>query len=751
MTWTPDLIIGISANLATSIISMALMLIVLGQAPFHINNWLFALVMLLFAVMGGIGLISYFSQPLEFHPRNLVYLATTLYGIDVVLLFIFSARFSGTDRRVGWLLAVGGVIMLLVLVPMLWSGHIYTDFERSENGSHYYYKLASSGVPGLALLGLYLFMSALALFRFSEEHARGLWVGPVILLAGMLLFLVPMFDKFPKNTVAISISSLVMARLVMQQQLFNPMALLNDRLAAANAQLAETNQRLIEANQRLEEASQLKSQFLANMSHELRTPLNSIIGYTELILDNTYGPLTGVQSDRLSKVVRNGRNLLSLINDILDLSKIEAGRLELAIQSINAVDVIDAVLAEFEPMLPEKALTFERNYEGLPRVMADEGRLRQILVNLVSNAVKFTRQGTIRVCGRSDASTGTVRFSVIDTGIGIAESDLAYIFDEFRQVDGTATREYEGTGLGLAITKRLVELHGGTIWVESAVGQGTTFTFMLPLAETIPDAASGSWPDRITPLGAIDTPIAVVIDDSPEAADVIRDTLIAEGFHVLVAHSGTKGIETARRVRPDVITLDIMMPQMNGWDVLRTLKTDPKTALVPVVFVSIVEGQSPDMDVVPDGYISKPIDRARLVRMVRDLVRPLVPREPVLLVEDNPHDRDILLAILERGGLDAIPVAGGQQAVEWLSEHRASLVLLDLRMPGLDGFGVLDAIRTRSAQPDLSVIVVSAKDLSTRERQRLTQYRAIFMPKQDMHPKDLLRQIRALLVQPAPS
>jgi signal transduction histidine kinase len=435
MTWTPDLIIGLAANVATAIIAAALMLLVLWQGRHRLENWLFALLMLLFAGSGGFGAFSYFAQRLDFHPRNLLYFTTTLYGIAVVILFISSSQIARIPKRVTVVLAVLGAAILVYLLPQLWDGRIYTDFVPSDNGANYHYRLASTGLPGLALIGAYLLLSSVVLYQHSPDSTRQLWLAPAIMLGAMLLFLVPLFDKFPKNAVAISISSLIMARVVLQAQLFNPLAQLNRQLEDTNAQLATTNQQLTDANAQLAAASVLKSQFLATMSHELRTPLNSIIGYTELVLEGTYGTLTEIQADRLQKVARNGHNLLSLINDVLDLSKIEAGRLELAIIPLNIHEIIDNVITSFDPVVQEKKLAIVRDYADLPRTMADAGRARQIITNLVSNAVKFTTEGAITVRGRTNRAAGMVEISVSDTGIGIDEKDLPYIFDEFRQVD----------------------------------------------------------------------------------------------------------------------------------------------------------------------------------------------------------------------------------------------------------------------------------------------------------------------------
>jgi CheY-like chemotaxis protein len=477
------------------------------------------------------------------------------------------------------------------------------------------------------------------------------------------------------------------------------------------------------------------------MSHELRTPLNSIIGYTELVLEGVYGELSALQTDRLEKVVRNGRNLLSLINDILDLSKIEAGRLELASSPLALGEVIDIVLAEVELAASEKQVALVRDYGGLLPVMADPVRARQILVNLISNAVKFTPAGSITVRGRTDRANGVVRIAVTDTGIGIAEGDIAYIFDEFRQVDGGTTRKYEGTGLGLAITRRLIEMHGGTISVESTVGHGSTFTFTLPIAPRPPE--SETLDHTGTHLNG--TPVAVVIDDNAEAADLIRETLARDGFYVLVTHNGADAVDLVRRVRPDVVTLDVLMSGLTGWEVLEILKSDVETAAIPVIIISMVESKPVGLDVSAEGHLTKPVDRAKLLALVNVLTRPARPTAPILVVDDSAHDREILTTVLRQEQYKVVAVEGGQEAIAWLQANSAALVVLDLMMPVVSGFDVLHFLREQSSQPHTPVIVVSAKDLTSTEQAFLNSALAALIQKQGMHPQDLLRQVRAAI------
>jgi signal transduction histidine kinase len=324
---------------------------------------------------------------------------------------------------------------------------------------------------------LYLIVSAVVLYRMPDERGRSLWKAPVLMMAAAIsATIIWPIMHIPLQAIFLAMTALALGIPVLRYELFNPLAELNAELARKNIELHES--------------SRMKSQFLANISHELRTPLNSIIGYTELICNGTYGALNDTQRDRLQKVIRNGYNLLSLVNDVLDLNRIETGRATLERRTVTTGPLLDSVLDTIAPLATRKGLIITRDFSDVPPVFADEIRLRQIVTNIVSNAVKFTQQGgvTVRAFGANDM----VRFEFADTGIGIAPDQHEKVFEEFQQLENTVTREYEGTGLGMAITKRLVELHGGRIWLESLPGQGTTFFVTLPVAQ-----------DRISHHGAL--------------------------------------------------------------------------------------------------------------------------------------------------------------------------------------------------------------------------------------------------------
>jgi CheY-like chemotaxis protein/nitrogen-specific signal transduction histidine kinase len=384
---------------------------------------------------------------------------------------------------------------------------------------------------------------------------------------------------------------------------FDPLTKLSEELAAKNQELITTNR--------------LKSQFMANMSHELRTPLNSIIGYTDLIINKVYGDITEKQLDRLEKVARNGRHLLGLINDILDLSRIEAGRMALTPETVDTVQLLNEVVSVVEPQIVAKNLSLSCDYTGTPPIFADRRRAQQILANILNNAAKFTHEGHIRISAQGQGTV--VQFEIEDTGIGIPRDKQHLVFEEFRQVDSTSTRQYGGSGLGMPITRRLVELSGGTIWFKSTPDVGTTFFITLPQAtrdghRTI-DATR-------TPVAQSMVPCVLIIDDSLDSQMLLRDTILAArpDYQVFIANSGREGLRRAQELQPDLITLDVMMPSMDGWQVLQTLKDDPILATIPVILVSVIDNHELAYQMGAVAIIEKPIDPNQLLTVLDRVV-----------------------------------------------------------------------------------------------------------------------------------
>jgi adenylate cyclase len=513
------------------------------------------------------------------------------------------------------------------------------------------------------------------------------------------------------------------------------------------AELAEMVGHLETARDEAMEASRTKSSFLANMSHELRTPLNAIIGLTELLCDNAARFGTEKALEPLRRVLRAGRHLLSLINDILDLSKIEAGKMDLTLESVAIRPVVDEMLGTARPLAEQNENVIELDCsDGIGSVHADNMRLRQILLNLLSNACKFTKAGTVRlhVARASEAGREWVELAVSDSGIGMTEEQLSRLFQEFSQADASTTRQFGGTGLGLAISRRLCRLMGGDITVTSIPGEGSTFTVRLPAeAETIlPVAENAPETTAVTEDGARGT--VLVIDDDPTARELIAAHLADSGFTVETAANGIDGLKKARALRPAAITLDIMMPDIDGWTVLAALKGDPVLADIPVVIVTIVDEQRRGIALGAAGYMTKPIDRDRLVDILSPYQRATEP-STVLIVEDDEEQRRLVRELLGACGWAVREAANGRLALDALEEGLPDILLLDLMMPEMDGFGVVAALQANPAWRDIPVVVVTALDLTAEDHRRLNGGVEQILSKSAYAPAELIKRVGALL------
>ncbi len=534
-------------------------------------------------------------------------------------------------------------------------------------------------------------------------------------------------------------------------QTFNQMAL---QLSAAYQTLEEkVTQRTSElqaANQELARANKLKSEFLANVSHELRTPLSAIIGFSQILLDGVDGPINDEQQEDIQQVNKSGQSLLALINQILDLSKIEAGKMELTVERVELPSLVGGVLESISPLAQEKGLRIDTRFpSGLPAVEADPVRLKQILINLLSNAVKFTDRGHIEVIAQP--SGRMVRIAVKDTGIGISAEAQKVIFDEFVQGDGSSTRRHGGTGLGLSIVRRLVEMHGGAITVISEPGMGATFTFTVPVfaspAQQIPLAAprpSSRRPNQGLPGGAI-----LVVDDDPSVRQLIARHLEQEGWKTVQASNGTDALQLARESRPILITLDIQMPDASGWWVLEKLHEDPRTAGIPVLVVTIVEDQRLVFALGASDYLGKPYHREALITKVRRLLPELAGKR-VLVVDDDSEARILLTRILSDEQAEVIVSTSGTEAMALIAESPPDLVLLDLMMPGMSGFEVAARMRARPETAGIPVMIVSAKELTPEDAMTLGDNVQRFVAKGTVDREGLVNAVRQLIGQSKP-
>jgi signal transduction histidine kinase/DNA-binding response OmpR family regulator len=490
-------------------------------------------------------------------------------------------------------------------------------------------------------------------------------------------------------------------------------------LAIQNARLFRE---LAEKGKQLEVASQLKSQFLANMSHELRTPLNAIIGVTEMLHEDARDLKREADLEPLGRVLRAARHLLALINDILDLSKIEAGKMEIHLESFAIAPLVEDVVSTIGTLAAKNGNRVLVDCAAdIGTMRADQTRIRQALLNLASNAVKFTERGTVTIRVKRVAEDGGdwMTMAVTDTGIGLTREQMGRLFQEFVQADSSTTRKYGGTGLGLAISRRFCQMMGGDIAVESEPGRGSTFTIRLPADSAT--AHTGAAPRdgaALRPSAAQPgAPTILVVDDDQTVREVMERYLVREGFSVVTASGGHKGLRLARELRPAAITLDVMMPDLDGWTVLAAIKGDPTLADIPVILVTIVDEKNRGYSLGATDYMVKPIDRERLVGVLRNICG--AGGRHVLLVDDDDMMRRGMRLALEQDGWKVSEAGNGRVALARLGETCPDVIVLDLVMPEMDGFEFLDEVRQRAEWREIPVLVVTAKDLTAQDRARL--------------------------------
>ena len=524
---------------------------------------------------------------------------------------------------------------------------------------------------------------------------------------------------------------------------FNDMAgRLQESYAGLEQKVEERTREVEEKSRQLEMASQHKSQFLASMSHELRTPLNAIIGLTEMMVSNAARFGTEKAAEPLRRVQRAGTHLLGLINQVLDLSKIEAGKLELSSDLVALAPLITEVVDTARPLAEQNNNRLVvKSQENLGSLTVDPMRLRQILLNLLSNACKFTKQGEVTLLARKVINQGNwIEFAVSDTGIGMTPEQQAKIFEEFTQADSSTARQYGGTGLGLAITRKLARMMGGDVTLTSEAGKGSTFTVRLP-ASTEVSAGDPISSDRGRSTRA---DCVLVIDDDATARELIADHLKAQGFSVVTAAGGVEGLKLAKELQPTAITLDVMMPDLDGWSVLAALRQNPELADIPVIMVSIVDEHRRGIALGAAGYLTKPIDRERLHRLIRRFQAPTPPTR-VLMVEDDALQRERMLGWLERPQWIVREAANGREALNVLREEKPDVILLDLMMPEMDGFEVVAALQKDAGWRDIPVIVITSLDLNAKDRERLNSGVQSVLVKEKFRPEDLVERIRRLV------
>ena len=614
-------------------------------------------------------------------------------------------------------------------------------------------------------------------------------------------------------------------------------------VARRTMMLREKTLLLERANRELRELDRLKSSFLANMSHELRTPMNSIIGYTELLIDGVDGTVNQEQTKSLKKVESNARHLLQLINDILDMSKIESGKIELDLRELNLKNVIESGAATFEPAISKKGLSFSFDFDdNLPLIYADEDKIRQILINLLSNAVKFTNQGVITISAkpsergiRAGETPLFVEVCVEDTGIGIKDEDIGKLFDKFSQLDISTIRQYEGTGLGLSIARGLVVLHKGVIWATSKHEEGSKFCFTLPMKKEMlekpsepiiePTMAEGlaeyfnkpvetflkgpryagkpikcweyvhcgqtscpaygskehrcwlvfgthckgtkvaAYPEKVDFCKGCeiierlilesdefkeieisekdiesDKKSIMVIDDNPEAIDIIRKYL-GEDYRVVGLLSGEGAVDKAKEIKPVAITLDIMMPVKDGWQVLQELKDTSETQDIPIIILSIVDDKQLGFSLGAAEYMVKPVEKQVLLRKLRNLEK-ITKIKRILVVDNDPDTVELIGNVFAEAGYQIITAYNSKDAIKSIRDSLPDLIVLNLTMPEVSGFDVIEYMKTEEEVRDIPLIVLTHKDLSEKEISELNGRIQGILNKGLLNKEDLLKELR---------
>ncbi|MFH0771535.1 MAG: response regulator [Candidatus Omnitrophota bacterium] len=526
---------------------------------------------------------------------------------------------------------------------------------------------------------------------------------------------------------------------------------------------AKTRQ-LVILNKELVRASEAKSKFLTNVSHELRTPLNSVIGFSEVLLDGISGGLNATQGKYLNNILTSGRHLLQLINDLLDLASIEAGKIQVSPEQFFPDEVIKEVNDVVKVLALKKKISLTvPDLADSPMMTADKKMFKQVMYNLLSNAIKFTpEEGSVKIETLFLKDKEEFQISVIDSGIGIKKEDWERIFEPFQQADEGYSRQYSGTGLGLSLVKTLIEIHGGKIWLESEEGKGSKFIFTFPVVYSL-DRCVKAFGEKVgisiveikkaakkSAVSALadKTPSILVVEDNPQENELLSEALRSEGYNVLSAFDGEEAVNKARELKPDIVALDINLPKKNGWQVLQELKDLPETKDIPVIVVSVMEDSGEASKFGAIDYLVKPVDKSKLFQILgrfgmMDGARNGKPIN-ILVVDDDPYAVELTEVTLRSAGFKTIKAFNGKEGVELAIKSRPDLMILDLMMPRMSGFKVIEEMKSNPLLKDIPIIVLTAKSITLKDKEKLNGNVEHIEQKGGLSAENLLQEIRRL-------
>ncbi|WP_227013997.1 response regulator [Paenibacillus psychroresistens] len=637
------------------------------------------------------------------------------------------------------------IIAIIASIAALWLAFYFR--KGGERGE--VWKKAGSGlIMGAAIVGMHYMGMKAANFQMGEKAA---------ISSGMVLdqkWLAYFISGGTLYILGLSLLGIFISKRLSQkdseiEQKTNEIYLKNQELLELNDNLeelvAERTDQLERARDEAIKANMIKSQFLANMSHELRTPLNAIIGYSEMLMEEAeeLGEIVFVED--LGKISKSGKNLLALINDILDISKIEAGKMEVYFETCGLESIIEDVRTTVKPLMEANGNQLEiHTLDG--EITTDVTKLRQILLNLLSNASKFTKNGTIVFDISQQIRNDKIGycFSVKDSGIGMSAEQVEKLFQPFTQADSSTTRNYGGTGLGLAISQRFCSIMGGDIYVESELGSGSTFTCWLPTDSpeqsliTNPPAANRKNSEEISQASIL------IIDDDSSNHQLMRRYLAKEGWTLAFADSGQEGLRLAKKLHPEVICLDILMPSMDGWSVLSALKSDPELEDIPVVILSMTDDKQMGFALGASEFLTKPVPRERLVVVMDKYILHRTDHS-VLVIEDDVMTSEMMAKLLHKEGYKVTQAANGRVALEEVAREIPQLILLDLMMPEMDGFQFVAELRKHEAWSAIPIVVLTAKTITSEDQMKLNGYVKGVIQKGSFDHKSLLAEIHRLI------